>query len=45
MADGYGEVADYGELDYKQDIEEGTGRSYAAMVELWPLPELLEDEL
>ena len=43
---GYGETAAYGELDYKQDeiILEEFGPHFQAMIQIWPVQELLEAE-
>jgi len=45
---GYGETDAYGELEYKQDEEsiDEFGRHFRAMVQIWPVEELLrvEDE-
>ena len=41
---GYGEVADYGELNYKQDRGEGEDRHFKIMMEMFPVKQLLEDD-
>jgi hypothetical protein len=43
---GYGETAEYGTLDYKQDEEtiDEVGRHFRAMVQIWPVEELLRAE-
>ncbi len=43
---GYGETAEYGTLDYKQDeiVVDEVGPHFQAMVQIWPVQELLEAE-
>lgn len=43
MADGYGEVAPYGELIYKQDRGEGEERHFKILMAIFPAKQLLEE--
>lgn len=44
MADGYGEVAPYGDLPYKQDGVDDEERHFKIMMAMFPVKQLLEDD-